>query len=81
MPRVPKTISLQCLCNISRKTWKDEFDLLPTDNRQRFLQIAVIILGVCVARHAQITQSNKFAISLEYLKKELSDEVDFFTHR
>ena len=81
MPRVPKTISLQCLCNISRKTWKDEFDLLPTDNRQSFLQIAVIILGVCVARHAQITQSNKFAISLEYLKKELSDEVDFFTHR
>ena len=81
MPKVPKTISLQYLCNISRKTWKDEFDLLPTDNRQRFLQIAVIILGVCVARHAQITQSNKFAISLEYLKKELSDEVDFFTHR
>ena len=81
MPRVPKTISLQCLCNISRKTGKDKFDLLPTDNRQRFLQIAVIILGVCVARHAQITQSNKFAISLEYLKKELSDEVDFFTHR
>ena len=81
MPRVPKTISLQCLCNISRKSWKDEFDLLPTDNRQRFLQIAVIILGVCVARHAQITQSNKFAISLEYLKKELSDEVDFFTQR
>ena len=30
-----------------------------------------------VARHAQITQSNKFAISLEYLKKEVSDEVDF----
>ena len=50
---------------------------MPTDNRQRFLQIAVIILGVCVARHAQITQSNKFAISLDYLKKELSDEVDF----
>ena len=32
---------------------------------------------MCVARHAQITQSNKFAISLEYLKKEVSDEVDF----
>ena len=24
-----------------------------------------------------ITQNNKFAISLQYLKKELSDEVDF----
>ena len=31
-----------------------------------------------MARHAQITQNNKFAISLQYLKKELSDEVDFF---
>ena len=32
---------------------------------------------MCVARHAQITQNNKFAISLQYLKKEVSDEVDF----
>ena len=30
-----------------------------------------------MARHAQITQNNTFAISLQYLKKELSDEVDF----
>ena len=30
-----------------------------------------------VARHALITQKNKFAVSLQYLKKELSDEVDF----
>ena len=29
---------------------------------------------VCVTRHAQITQNKKFAISLQYLKKELSDE-------
>ena len=32
---------------------------------------------MCEARHAQITQNNKFAISLQYLKKEVSDEVDF----
>ena len=32
---------------------------------------------MCVARHAQIAQNNKFAISLQYLKKEVSDEVDF----
>ena len=32
---------------------------------------------MCVARHAQITQNNKFAISLQYLQKELSDKVDF----
>ena len=26
---------------------KDKLDLLPTDKRKRFLQIAIIILGVC----------------------------------
>ena len=30
-----------------------------------------------MARYAQITQNNKFAIFLQYLKKEVSDEVDF----
>ena len=29
-----------------------------------------------MSRHAQITQNNKSAISLKYLKKELSDEVN-----
>ena len=32
---------------------------------------------MCVEKHAQITQSNKVAVSLQYLKKEVSDEVDF----
>ena len=30
-----------------------------------------------LSRHAQITLNNKFPISLQYLQKELSDEVDF----
>ena len=30
-----------------------------------------------MARHAKITQNKNFAISLQYLKKEVSDEVDF----
>ena len=32
----------------------------------------------CVARHAQITQNNRFDISLKYLMEEVSDEVEFF---
>ena len=32
---------------------------------------------MCVTRHAQITQNNKLAIFLQYLKKEVSDEADF----
>ena len=31
---------------------------------------------MCAARHAQITQNSKFAISLKYIKKEVSGEVD-----
>ena len=30
-----------------------------------------------MARHAQITQNKKFAISLQYHKKKVSNEVDF----
>ena len=29
-----------------------------------------------MARHAQITQNNKFALSLQYHTKEVRDEVD-----
>ena len=32
---------------------------------------------MCVARHAQITHKKKFAVSLQYLKREVNDEVDF----
>ena len=31
--------------------------------------------------YGQVIQNNKFAISLQYLKKELSGEVDFFARR
>ena len=31
---------------------------------------------MCVVRHAQITQNKKFAISLQYPKRGVNDEVD-----
>ena len=37
----------------------------------------ILSLWVCIARHAQSTQNNKFAISLQYLKKDLKNEVGF----
>ena len=37
--------------------------------------IQLILVGMI--RHAQITENNKFAKSLQYLKKEVSDEVEF----
>ena len=38
---------------------------------------AIISLWVCVTRHAQSTQNNKFAISLQYLIENVKDEVKF----
>ena len=39
-------------------------------NIKDFFKLILSFL-VCVTRHAQITQNNKFAISLKYLKKEV----------
>ena len=62
-------ISLQNLM----ENLKNEVDFLPSDKHQTFLQINTLIPSfyVCVARHAQITQNSKFAMSLQYLKKEV----------
>ena len=34
---------------------------------------------MCVARHDQISQNTKFAIFLQYFKKEVSDEINFLS--
>ena len=49
---------------------------MPADKRQRVLQIDAIILGACGLAYRNYSD-NKFAISLQYSKKEVSDEVDF----
>ena len=55
---------------------KDGVDFLPANKCWRFFQIDAIILGVW-ARHVQIIWNKKFAISLQHVKKEVSDAVDF----
>ena len=59
------------------------------DKHQSFLQVDFNTLGIKDAykvilslllgmiKHSQSTQSNKFAISLQYLKKEVRKEVHF----
>ena len=44
---------------------------------QSLLQADTMALLMVVMKHSQITQSNKFVISLQYLKKEVRDEVHF----
>ena len=62
---------------------------LPTDKHQSFLQVNINTLGTKVSytvilsllmsiiKHSQSIQSNKFAISLQYLKKEVKNGVHF----
>ena len=37
----------------------------------------IVSVWVCVAMHVKCTQNNKIAISLQYLKENMKDEVDF----
>ena len=65
-----------------KKEVRDEANFLHADKHQSFLQVDFNTLGIKVSnmmmlsllmgmvKHSQITQSNKFAISLQYLKKE-----------
>ena len=83
--KVPKIASLQCLYNIS-KSKSDEVDFLHADKHQSFLQVDFNTLGIKVScmvivsllmgiKHSQCAQSNKFAIYLQSLKKEVSQKA------
>ena len=78
-------ISLQCL----KKELRDENNFLYADKHQSSLQFDFNTLGTKVSykmilsllmgiiKHSQSTKSNKFAISLQYLKKEVRDGFHF----
>ena len=56
---------------------KDEVYFWHTDKNGEVYYKLILSFEVCVIKHAQNTQNNKFAISLQYLKKDVNDEVDF----
>ena len=72
-----------------KKEIRDKVDFLQADKHQSFLQSDFNTLSIKVSckvillsfmgmiKHSQNTQSNKFAISLQYLKKEIRDGVHF----
>ena len=78
-------MSLQYL----KKEVREEIDFLDTDKHQSVLQDdfntldikvsykVILSLLMSMIKHSQSTQSNKFAISLQYLKKEARDGVHF----
>ena len=54
----------------------DEVDFLYVDKHESMMQIDTMIL-MGMAKHSQSSRNSKFAISLQYLNKEVLDEVDF----
>ena len=64
------------LCNISIKAWGIELIFYLQINIKVFYKI-IVSLWVIIARHAQSTQNNRFTISLQYVKKNVKNEVDF----
>ena len=49
---------------------------LHADKHESLIQIDTMIL-MGIVKHSQKSQNSKFAMSLQYLKKEVRDEVDF----
>ena len=78
-------VSLQCL----KKELRDKNYFLHADKHQSFLQVDFNTLGLKVffkvilswlmdmIKHSQSTESNKFVISLQYIKKEFRDGIHF----
>ena len=81
---------MQCLYNYIQKQVRDKVFFLHADKHQNFLQVYFNTLGVKVSynlilsllmgmiKHSQRTQINKFAISLQYLKKEVREDKFIF---
>ena len=82
MAKVLKIRSLCIFPQYLQKKLGSEVDFLPVDKCESFQQfynisLSNIVVYNIVARHAQITQNNKFAIYLQYPKDNMKDEVDF----
>ena len=64
------------LCNISIKVWGMKLIFCLQINMKVFYKM-IVSLWVCLVRHDQSTKNNRFTISLQYVKENMKDEVDF----
>ena len=61
---------------LKKKVSDKDKHFLHADKHESLLQIGTMILMGTV-KHSQSSQNSKFTMSLQYLKKEVTDEVDF----
>ena len=72
MSKLLKVTSLLFLCNI---LLSNEVDFLLADKHESLLRIDSMIL-MWMVKLFQSSQNSKFAMSLQYIKKEVKDQVD-----
>ena len=72
----PIKLQYSLKCNIVRKKWMIKSIFCMQINIEVFCKV-IVSFWVCVARQAQSTKNNQFTISLQYLKENMKDEVDF----
>ena len=82
MPKVPKIISLHIFAvspEIDCMKLRYGIDILSADKHKNVLQVdSTLWKWVYIAWHPQTTENIKFTLSLQYLKENLKDEVEFF---
>ena len=64
------------LCNIFSEAWRMKLIFHLQINSKAFHKM-IVSLWVYIARQAQGTKSNQFTISLQYLRENIKEEVDF----
>ena len=86
IPKVPKIASLQCLYSISKKNLKLKLIFCMQSFQKVYfntlsIKVAYKVDIIIINGHDQVfsNYSNKFAISLQYLKKEIRNG-DYFWH-
>ena len=70
------TLSYEIGSDISRKTWGMKFIFCLQINITVLYKL-IVSLWVCMVRYGQSTQYNKFTVSLQYLRENIKNEVDF----
>ena len=73
--KFPKVEGLQCLYNIKKKSLEMKLSFfMQTDIKVSYkvisCKVILLLLLMGLTKHFQSTQSNKFALSLKYLKKD-----------
>ena len=61
---------------LKKEVSDEDKHFLHADKHESLLQIDTMIL-IGIVKHSQSSQNSKFTMSLQYLKKEVRDEVDF----